>query len=209
MGMGIADSLRKEEEKKTAVIKAKARRDAPPIPPAAELVKQAHLQNGTRNGRQDGFPFFKLPPELRNKICDLVLSTSMQAVQYRRRPSGLGEFSRYYIHPILGVTSVATRIYSYDKDIVHIKRLPLLQTCKQLYLEALRFMYHGIFFQIRSITQLESLLKRLGPNGRMMVQLLTQIHIEGASRRVTKLSPLINECTSLKRVNIIMTPEQY
>lgn len=170
----------------------------PPTPHLKKLLKTATSQDGTGSG----FPFSKLPPEIRNMIYDMVFGATQAVAKSKAyfEPQTIAkcdDSSKICIDYHSG-RKKETRFVVHGKGI---HRAPL-QTCKQVYAEAVAVSFENVVFRVKCIRHLNTLLKKLGKNGRAFVRRIALV--DALNRSETPLKAVMRECVSLESFDLYL-----
>ena len=167
----------------------------PPTPPLTELCKSALAQDG----KGDSFPFFRLPPELRNKIYQQCYSSHKLVLGYW--PRAKRAFTRWTIYE---------DNETLEETLTQRGRLlRLLLACKTAYIEAISVLYAGVRFRVNLLSYINSLVRLVGPNGRHLIKDIEQWHHVFKRPVLCRLDPLVHELVGLKKLTIQMTVDHY
>lgn len=192
--------------------------------PLEKLAKTAKRQTNAPTGDEAGFPFFKLPPEVRNCIYRYAYGTHLNSsLRNGWRPNRVIEFAQSRGSPLqLPDQDGRTRVCFKDELFTepwHQRNgndinPRLLRTCKQVYIESLAILFENKVFGFREMADTSSILRQIGTNGQRYIQAMEQIVSSGhlgwwptgprcfsGSRG---LSPLIKRCPHLKTITVYL-----
>lgn len=207
-----SDPPQKSQPKRTNPSKPKAQRmpkqKEKRLPPF-EVILSTALAQGRAN---TGVGFFDLSPEVRKMIY-----SQFDRSKYWYFGDGVDRWQRVSQYNMLDFNPLRKqnwRSHSYQiESLVRYTDRPLLAligTCRKIYAKALPVLYGEMIFRYDNISHLNSLLERVGPNGRACIQYIKQWNVvENSTKRTYKLKPIASGFENLKRLTIFLTQSQY
>ncbi|KAF7188935.1 hypothetical protein HII31_09858 [Pseudocercospora fuligena] len=168
---------------------------APALDSKSTKKKKSKAKKGTKTPKQTHFDFLGLPPELRNRVYDLLLHVSGPVHPSKKPP-----------------TSAPKRLRDGEQQPAPTSALSILVACKQIYNEAVGIFYAKTPFVFYFPTQVTAFLLTLGPERLSSIGDITMeydTNVSGGIAFVDLAFLALKKLPKLRRLRIIMQDQLY